>query len=54
MSKIRKHWEKGMDDTEKFVGYQAMNFGRTSIVSSQILTLVLGDIGCGMGKRKQI
>ena len=43
-----------MDDIEKFVGYQEINFGRTSIVLSQLLSSVLRDIGFGIIKRKQI
>ena len=34
---------------EKFVGFPAMNFGRTLVVSFQLLTLVLGSRVCGGG-----
>ena len=36
----------------KFVGFPEINFGRTLVVSVQILTLVLGGRGCG--RRKSI
>ena len=32
-----------MEGIEKFAGFHAMNFGRTLVVSFQILPLVLGD-----------
>ena len=47
-----KHWEKGMCGIEKFVGFPAINFGRTLVVSFQLLPLVLGGRGCG--RRKSI
>ena len=37
-----KHWERGMGGIEKFVGLKEMNFGRTLVVSFQLLPLVLG------------
>ena len=39
--------ELGMDGIEKFVGFPAMNVGRTLVVLFQLLPLVLGDRGCG-------
>ena len=46
-----KALNKGMYGIEKFVGFPAMNFGRTLVVSFQLLTLVLGGRGCGIRKR---
>ena len=41
-----------MEIIEKFVIFPAMNFGRTLVVSFQLLILVLGDLGCGRRKMK--
>ena len=46
-----KHWEKVMYGIETFVGFSAMNFGITLVVSFQLLTLVLGGRGYGIRKR---
>ena len=40
-----------MDSIEKFGGLQVMHFGRTLVVSFQLLTFVLGDLGCDIRKR---
>ena len=41
----------GMNGIENLVSFPAMNFGRTLVVSFQLLPLVLGDRGCGRSKR---
>ena len=46
-----KHWEKEMGVIEKFVGFPAMDFGRTSVVLFQITPLFLGGQVCGENKR---
>ena len=46
------HWEKAMDNIEKFVGFPEMNFGITLVVLFQLLPLVLGSRG--FGRRKSI
>ena len=46
-----KHRIKVMYGIEKFVGFPAMNFGITLVVSFQLLPLVLGVLGCGRKKR---
>ena len=46
-----KHWEKGMDGIENFVGFPELSFGKTLVVSFQLLPLVLGGRGCGIRKR---
>ena len=43
---------KVMYGIENFVGFPAMNFGRTLVVLFQLLPLVLG--GQGYGRRKRI
>ena len=43
--------EKGMDGIKNFVNFPAMNFGRTLVVSFQLLPLVLGGQGCRIRKR---
>ena len=45
-------WLKVMFGIEHFVASQAVNSGRTLVVSFQLLPLVLGDRGCG--RRKMI
>ena len=51
-------WEsiekKLMYGIETFVGFSAMNFGRTLVVLFQILPFVLGGRGCGRRKKKSI
>ena len=47
-----KNEEKGMDGIKKFISFPEMNFGRTLVVSFQLLPLVLG--GRGHGRRKRI
>ena len=39
-----------MDGLRKFGGFQAINLGRTFVVSIQILYLVLVGQGCGISK----
>ena len=51
---MEKHWEKGMDGIENFVGFPGMNFGRILVVSFQLLPLVLGGRGCGRRKKVYI
>ena len=46
-----KALNKGNVRYQTFVGYSAMNFGRTLVVSFQLLPLVLGGRGCGRRKR---
>ena len=43
-----KHLEKVMYGIEDFVGFPEMNFGRTMVVSFQLLPLVLDGRGCGI------
>ena len=38
---------------QKFVGFSAMNFGRTLVVLFKLLHLVLGVRGCGRRKRRK-
>ena len=49
---MEKNWEKLIYGIEKFVGFPEINFGRTLVVSFQLLLLVLG--GQGYGIRKNI
>ena len=44
----------GMDGIEKFGGFQSMNFGRTMVVSFQLLHLVLRVKVCGKRNRRKI
>ena len=46
-----KHMEKVMYGIEKFVGFSEMKFGRTLVVSFQLIPLFLGDLGCGRRNR---
>ena len=46
-----KHREKEMYGIENFVGFPEIYFGRTLVVSFQLLPLVLGGRGCGRRKR---
>ena len=48
--KMVKHWEKVMYGIEKFIGFPEMNFGRTFVVSFQLLLLVLGVDAVGEGR----
>ena len=43
-----------MDGIEKFGGFQAINFGRTLVVSFQLTPLVMGGQGCGRRERRKI
>ena len=49
MSTMGNHWENGMDGIEKFVVFPGMDFGRTLVVSFQLLPLVLGVEAVGKG-----
>ena len=46
-----KAWNKVNERYQKFIGFPATNFGRTLVVSFQLLPLVLGGRGCGIRKR---
>ena len=48
------HCEKGMGGIKHFVGFQAINFGRTLVVSFKILPLVFEGRGYGRKKRVNI
>ena len=52
---MERHWRMVFKDNdggveENFVGFPAMNLGRTFVVSFQILRSVLGVRGCGRRK----
>ena len=49
-----EHQEKGMDGIYIFVGFQEINFGRTLVVSFQLLRLVLGGRGYVRSKKVYI
>ena len=51
MEKTGNSWLKLMFGIAKFVASQAVNYGRTFVVSFQRLPLVLGGQGCGRRKR---
>ena len=51
MKKTGNSWFKVMFGIAKFVASQAVNSGRTLVVSFQRLHLVLGGRGCGRRKR---
>ena len=44
------HWEKVMDGIKKFVAFPAINFGRTLVVSFQLLPFVLVFKAVGEGR----
>ena len=49
-----KKLKKGMEGIKNLVSFQAINFGRTSVVLFQLLLLVLGDLGCEIRKGKNL